>query len=431
MRTPCALLSLGLLIAVGTLAAAEDPFADLERPKSDDPFADLEGAKPAEKKPNETPVKNRPIESKGFFEDNFTIKKEVYGAVTWSDHAAKPRDFYSRQSVGFEILKKFSTRSATVASFNVQGRLVRRDNFLDTPFDAEGRERDGFFFEYHNLYWDFYNVLNPVLGDAKGDHVGRFNFRLGRFYLPFGLNLQTDTHGSLLQLSNDRNFGFERDWYAGLWGSLNQDLNYDFYYLLGAGYDLSFKGQKGLVGTRVSLANKYSIEHGVEAGLAFLYGERLSWHALEHSASVERDSEGNKIVDTLRLGLDFRYTRTVPTGSLVFTNELSLGKDENDEVFTQLHQLGYLNRSRKFGFDVQYRRFFQNMILGAPSLGGAHAPASSKTDASVIGEFTWYFRNDLGNTNLHWIKVNVERETEYHQKRKLDTKLTVQYYRYW
>lgn len=234
MRTPCVLLSLGLLIAVGTLAAAEDPFADLERPKpapdkSGDPFADLEGAKPAEKKPDETPLKNRPIESKGFFEDNFTIKKEVYGAVTWSDHAAKPRDFYSRQSVGFEILKKFSTKSATVASFNIQGRLVRRDNFLDTPYDGEGRERDGFFFEYHNLYWDFYNVLNPVLGDAKGDHVGRFNFRLGRFYLPFGLNLQTDTHGSLLQLSNDRNFGFERDWYAGLWGSLNQDLNYDFY----------------------------------------------------------------------------------------------------------------------------------------------------------------------------------------------------------
>jgi hypothetical protein len=31
-------------------------------------------------------------------------------------------------------------------------------------------------------------------------------------YLPFGLNLQTDTHATLQQLSNDRNFGFERDW---------------------------------------------------------------------------------------------------------------------------------------------------------------------------------------------------------------------------
>lgn len=434
---PHYLLIIAILLPAWACGGEADPFEDLERPKpaqpkGGDPFTDLEGPKTEEAKPaKETPLKNRPIESKGFFSDNFTFKKEIYGAVAWSDLEPKPRDFYSRQSVGFEILKKFSTSTATVAAFNIQGRLVRRDNFIDTPFDAEGRERDGWAIEYHNLYWDFYNFLNPALGDAKGDHVGRFNFRLGRFYLPFGLNLQTDTHGTLLQLSNDRNFGFERDWYAGLWGALNSDLNYDIYYLLGAGYDLSFKGQKGLLGARFSLANKYFVEHGIEAGLAFMYGERLSWHALEHSASVERDSEGNKIVDTRRIGLDFRYTRSVPTGSLVFTNELSIGSDENDEVYTQLHQLGYLHRSRKFGFDVQYRRFRQNMIMGVPSLGGMHEPASSKTDASVIGEFTWYFRNDMGNTNLHWLKLNVERETEYHQHRKLDTKITLQYYRYW
>lgn len=398
----------------------------------EDPFADLEGGKTKASTPeNETPLKARPIEDKGFFKDNFTFKKEVYSQFTYSALEEQPRQFYSRQSVGFEVLKKFSTRTATVAAFNLQVRLMRRDNFIDTPNDAEGREREGWFVEYHNAYWDFYNFLNPALGDTKGEHVGRFNFRLGRFYLPFGLNLQTDTHGSLLQLSNDRNFGFERDWYAGLWGALNGDISYDVYYLLGAGYDLSFKGQKGLVGARFRLADKYFVEHGLEAGASFMYGERLSWHALEHSASVERASEGNKIVDTLRYGLDFRYTRSVPTGDVKFTTELSAGKDEGDEVFTLLHQLGYLHRSRRFGTDIQYRRFKQNLVLGVPSLGNTHAAASSKADASVSGEFTWYFRNDIGNANLHWIKLHAERELEYHQNRKLDTKVTLQYYRYW
>jgi hypothetical protein len=270
-----------------------------------------------------------------------------------------------------------------------------------------------------------------VLGDAKGSQAGRFNFRLGRFYLPFGLNLQSDTHGTLLQFSNDRNFGTERDWYAGLWGSVNADINYDVYYLLGSGYDISFKGQKGLVGSRFSLANKYRNEYGIEGGFSFMYGERIDSHAVEHSASVERASEGNAIVDTLRFGPDFRYTKTVPTGSLAFASELSYGKDEGDEVFTQLYQLDYLTTKRKWGLSTQYRRFWQNMLLGVPTLNGKHAAAASKADASLFGEFTWYFRNDIGNTNLHWIKLNVERELEYHQHRKLETKLTLQYYRYW
>ncbi|GAB1352664.1 hypothetical protein MASR1M12_13950 [Erysipelotrichia bacterium] len=58
--------------------------------------------------------------------------------------------------------------------------------------------------------------------------------------------MQTDTHATILQLSNDRNFGFERDWYAGFWGSVNRNLNYDLYYMLGSGYDLIDKGRKGL-----------------------------------------------------------------------------------------------------------------------------------------------------------------------------------------
>jgi hypothetical protein len=245
-----------------------------------------------------------------------------------------------------------------------------------------------------------------------------------------GINLQTDTHGTLLQLSNDRNFGFERDWYAGLWGALNSDVNYDVYYLLGTGYDLSFKGQSGMLGARFSLANQYLNRYGLEAGLAVMAGQRVAKDATMRSLSVAAESDGNKIVDTLRVGLDWRYTRSVPTGSLAFTTELSGGEDAPDGLFTQLHQLEYLNRGRHWGLATQYRRFWQDIRSGPAGGPGMEACRPRKADSSAFGEFTWYFRNDFGNTNLHWIKLNVEQQLERQQGKK-NTILTLQYYRYW
>lgn len=365
------------------------------------------------------------------FGNGFAFRKEIMSLISRSSEAASvgaaADGLYSRQSVGFEALKKFSTKTATVAAFDVQIRLVRRDNFHEVLNDVEGRSRPGWFLEYHNFYWDFYNVFNPLLGEkARSSNVGRFNLRVGRFYLPFGINLQTDTHGPVLQLSNERNFGFERDWYAGFWGSINRHLNYDLYYLLGSGYNVAFNGQTGMLGTRVSLSNKYLNEYGLEGGLAFMTGQRLSPHALERSPSVMDAAAGGEIINTLRYGADMRWRHPVPTGSLVLTTEISAGRDESDAVFTQLYQADYLTLNRKFGASVQYRRFNQD-ISGSPGMSMWNG---GRVDSSIIGELSWYFRNDLGNSALHWIKLNVERRTEV-MAGGPDTIITLQYYRYW
>src|SRR5689334_1554403 len=247
----------------------------------------------------------------------------------------------SRQSVGFEILKKFSTATSTVASFDFQGRLVRRDGYNPVINDMEGAQRPGWAFEYHNLYLDLYNIINPALGDeARSRNVGRFNFRAGRFYVPFGLNLQTDTHGTVLQLSNERNFDFERDWHAGFWGSINRNLNYDAYYLTGSGYDLKYKGQSGLGAVRISLANRFSSQYGLEGGFSVLAGERLS-------TPMNDDSHASDLVPlkTQRVGLDGRYRHIAPRGLLTFTTELSGGRDASDPVVTLLHEAEYLHSS--------------------------------------------------------------------------------------
>jgi hypothetical protein len=335
----------------------------------DDPFAGV----------SEKPVAS--TEKRGFMAD-LGFRKEIMSQFSTDADG----NGASRQSLGFEVLRKFSTATSTVASFDFQGRLVRRDGYNPVQNDMMGALNPGWSFEYHNLYLDLYNVAGGV---------GHVNFRAGHFYLPFGLNLQTDTHGTVLQLSNEENFGYERDWYAGFWGSINKHLNYDAYYMAGSGYDLKFKGQSGLAGVRLSLANKYSSDYGVEGGISVITGERLT--------------EQNRPLKTQRVGIDGRYRHTAPRGLLTFTTELSGGRDARDRVVTQLYQAEYLRASRRWGIASQYR----NMPMGS----------------SVSGEFTWYFRNDVAGSNSHWLKLNVERQLQS-VLGPPQTLVTLQYYFY-
>ncbi len=350
--------------------------ADAQKAPEQDPFADIAVAHGAEATP-------APAQSwmNRFTHSNFGFRKEIMSEFTFDQDG----NAASRQSLGFEVLKKFSTETSTLASFNFQGRMVRRDGFNPVMNDMEGQSRPGWAFEYHNVYLDFYNVLNPLLGsERKGKNAGRFNIRAGRFYVPFGLNTQTDTHGTVLQLSNEDNFGFERDWYVGMRGMVNRHFNYDAYYMVGSGYALRYNGQRGLAALRLSLAGQYSARYGLEGGLSVIAGDRL---AAGHGGKI-------RPVSTQRIGLDGRYRHAVNRGTLTFTNEISGGLDARNSVFTELHEGEYLHASRRWGLATQYRRFWQD---------------PTGVDASVVGEVSWYFRNDPGSSNLHWVKFDVER----------------------
>jgi hypothetical protein len=373
------------------LAALCIASAALAQTTPPDPFADVA--------PAAAPPEHAHSWLHNFLNDNFGFRKELMSQFDTNADGSGA----SRQSVGFEVLKKFSTATSTVASFDVQGRFVRRDGYNPVPSDMEGATRQGWAFEYHNLCLDLYNVFGH-------QRPGRFNFRAGHFYVPFGLNLQTDTHGTLLQLSNGDNFGFERDWYAGFWGAINKHFNYDVYYLAGSGYDLKFKGQSGLAAVRVSLANKYSSQYGLEGGLSLIGGERLT---------SPMDGAASRPLKTQRIGIDARYRHTAPKGLLTFTTELSGGRDAANPVVMQLHQAEYLRASRRWSVATQFRRLYQDG-MGATS--------------SVIGEATWYFRNDVANSNAHWISLNVERQLQNPGAPPLGspshTIVTLQYYFY-
>jgi hypothetical protein len=401
-----AVAGFGLLYAQETRPAqgpAEQAPASQTAPPAADPFSDVKPVLPAASDSG-----HHQSWFSRLLHDNLGFREEIISEFTSDAEGSNA----SRQSVGFEVLKKFSTATSTIASFDFQGRFVRRDGYNAVPNDMEGATRPGWAFEYHNFYLDLYNIANPVLSESARSHnVGRFNFRAGHFYVPFGLNLQTDTHGTLLQLSNGGNFGFERDWYAGFWGAINRHLNYDAYYMAGSGYDLALRGQRGLAALRLSLSNQYSAKYGLEGGISAITGERL-WQPMLMAKFAPLPAPVP--LETRRIGIEARYRHTAPRGLLTFTSEWSGGRDAHDPVLMQLAQAEYLRASRRWGVAAQYRRCSRDGF-------GAIA--------SIIGEFSWYFRNDVAGSNSHWIKLNVEGQLQYFAGAPA-TIVTVQYYFY-
>ena len=95
---------------------------------------------------------------------------------------------------------------------------------------------------------------------------------------------------------------------------------------------------------------------------------------------------------------------------------MSRGSDAHDPVSTKLYQAEYLHSSRRWGLATQYREFFRDAM---------------GKDSSFFGEFTWYFKNDVGNSNAHWIKLNIEQPLERSRHGLRGTVVALQYYFYW
>ena len=381
-----------VLALAGTVSRADD-----------DPFADVQ-ARPASAAVAEADIPG--------WTDNLLFRKELYllfgaGRERFDD----TQDVMSRVSAGFEIQKRFATATRTVASADYQGRVVYRDRTLDTLADPMGRGASPWEYETHNAYVDFYNVFGEP---------GRFNLRGGYFYQPFGLNAQTDTHGTLLQFSNDFLFGAKHDWQMMMYGTLTEHLDYTAGYLLGAGMDHELDGQSGMAIARLALNNGWLFKHGLEGGISFAAGERVDAHAAMRSPSVHHAARGGQVIATWRAGADIRKQISSTVGSFTLAAETVVGEDEDDLLASGLTQAEWLHSSRRYGAAAQYRHFWQDIGAGEKDY----------TDARVAGVLSYYFKNDVGSSNLHWLALAVERNTRRTDGPE-DTMVMLQYYRYW
>lgn len=337
-----------------------------------------------------------------WWRENLLVRKEIYWAETaGADDFKKTDSVSSRVAAGFEVQQRFATPTKTVAAFDYQGRAVYRDHALDTAADPMGVDPSTWEYETHNAYVECYQLLGAP---------GRFNLRAGRFYLPFGLNAQTDTHGTLLQMSNDRVFGTDRDWQLTAYGNATEHLDYMAGYVFGAGPDQKFDGQAGMAVGRLGLGSAVLFEQGLEGGLSGAYGERLDPHAA-----------GAGAVATWRAGADLRQRLDSARGPFTLAGEAAAGEDEHAPVWSGLAQADWLHPGRRWGAAAQYFHF--RRTDGAAGHAGA-------TDQRASFVLTRYFRNDVANTALHWVALALEQPIRTPEDGD-DTLLTVQYYRYW
>lgn len=391
---------------------------------ADDPFANMEAA------PHD--VAKAVALSAPEWSDNLLLRKEVYLLfVAGEDEFDEAGGVMSRLSAGFEVQKRFSTATRTLASIDYQGRFVYRNHMLDTSADLMGHDASPWEYETHNAYFDVYNLLGEP---------GRINLRCGYFYQPFGLSQQTDTHGTILQLSNDRLFGSERDGQMLLYGTLTDDLDYLAGYLLGAGPDFKMTGQTGMGIVRVALNNDWFFRHGLEGGMSVAFGERISEYAMQRTGTSATNSHmlvawpdvpirsrvvrstilKDPLIETFRAGLDVRKRIDSVVGPFTLTCEAAMGTDNGDPILSGLTQADWLNPGRRWGAAAQVQYFRRDV---SEENGQAEDLRSS-------GVLTRYFQNDVGNASLHWIALAVEQQ--FHSSGDPEDLLVmVQYYRYW
>ncbi|HDZ77201.1 MAG TPA: hypothetical protein ENH41_03865 [Candidatus Omnitrophica bacterium] len=266
------------------------------------------------------------------FMENSILKKEVILGTSWSDEKS---EVSLKNSLGFEVLKKFSGKTGDWASALIQMRFVRYDHEYMlmnttkmTPAHVDGMHT--FELEFHDAYFKY-----------SGRFKGRLNFRIGHFDVPYGLEQNVDTHTTLMQLTAMRNVGFKKDWGFSIGGQLPK-MDYEFSFTRGSGAEYRDRGENYLFSGRLGTP----ADENFSIGLSGLYGEVIDEMGVMRGMKTgapniwfdNTTKPGDDIIKCWRIGLDSIYLY----GPFTFKEEVSYGEDVNQGVINGVLEIDYL-----------------------------------------------------------------------------------------
>jgi hypothetical protein len=236
-------------------------------------------------------------------------------------------DEWSGQYVlGLDLHKVFTGPSGDIGTLVFQPYLVRLDNNSYPPYFFD----DGDDWE---LVWRIANFNYTALAR------GRFNIRVGHFEVPFGLEQNIDTNGTLRQYTF-RDRGIKADWGASVNGVLTS-TEYEIAVSRGSGNDIRSTGDPYILSGRVGSRS----DRNLIAGLSFLHGEILG-----SAGTTERT----------RVGLDVAWYR----GLLEMLFEISAGEDDGTDTFNGLAELSLRNPMETLHGWLQLRHYQADTTSG-------------------------------------------------------------------
>lgn len=175
--------------------------------------------------------------------------------------------------LGVDIHKVFSSATGDIGTLILQPYLVKLNNVKKPHFIFD----DG---NDTKLTWRISNFNYTALNQ------GKFNIKLGHFEVPFGLEYQLDTNGTLQQLTTNQR-GIKTDWGFSFNGIM-PSFEYEVALTKGSGAEIINNSDSRLFSGRVGTLSTKNIV----AGLSWLNGNIL---------------EANGVVEQRKVALDFSY----------------------------------------------------------------------------------------------------------------------------
>ena len=193
------------------------------------------------------------------------------------------------------------------------GTLILQPYFVWLPGD---RGRPAFFDGNEaTLTWRIANFNYVALPR------GKLNVRVGHFEVPFGLEQDVDTNGTLRQYSNGENLGLKADWGVSINGRLPR-VHYEIGLTRGTGQEYFDAGKPYAISARIGSPPDRNLIAGISAFRGRVAG-----------------AEG--LAERRRIGTDVRWL----SGPLEFMVEASVGKDGDDDTRSWLAEAAWSNRS--------------------------------------------------------------------------------------
>lgn len=245
--------------------------------------------------------------------DDFTPQQWTDNLRFTVDLAVRPNfngrtgAFGSTEFAGVDLHKVFTNKQGDWGTLTLQAYLTRVDN----AFTQQDIFRDDSEFAVD------YRILNF---NYTGYGKGKTNFRIGSFEIPFGLEQNVNTNGTLRQLTHQEDFGVKTDWGVTLNGESN-DMEYELGLSRGSGNNWRRRDDPFILAGRVGTSRSKQTILGVSA----FYGEVINYGA--EGGTIERG----------RVGADFTYFAE----NFSWMGEVSAGGENDDPAYTALLEIDW------------------------------------------------------------------------------------------